>query len=92
MEIRFNSRGSVTGTSTTRVRPEGGDFDFSDFCFGSSVALREKLELKVSKIRVCIFLKMGGGQEDDPIHLLLSSTSSLSRIRGWLVETRYLFL
>lgn len=92
MGICFNLRGFVTGISIRWVCLEGGDFDFSDFCFGSLVALREKLGLEVSKIRVCTFLKMRGGQEDDPIHLLLSSTSSLSHIRGWLVETRYLFL
>lgn len=74
MGICFNLHGFVTGISIRWVCLEGGDFDFSDFCFGSLVALREKLELEVSKIRICIFLKIGG-QEDDPIHLLLSSTS-----------------
>lgn len=50
MGICLNLRGFVTGIS------------IRDFCFGSLVALREKLELEVSKIRV-----FGRGQEDDLI-------------------------
>lgn len=51
MGILPNLRGFVTGTSIRwGFFLKGRDFFFSDFCFGSLVALREKLELEVCKL------------------------------------------